>query len=123
MITPSHTAIETLPFDIASSGDNIIVPLFVPATGLKLGATYVHSISLFPAAAVTVTLKAVNTVTTAARLWYEDMPLTAAQPFILENASPDSVYLYSLLPDEELVVELSSAVRCTGFTNASYFIG
>lgn len=123
MITPSHTPIETLPFDISTAGDNVVVPLFVPVAGLKLGRTYIDTFSLFPKAAVSVTLKAVNTVTLAERIFYPTMDFTADQPCIIENTSPDSVYKFELLPDEELVVELDTAVQCTGFTNVSYFVG
>ena len=122
MTTPSHTPIRTIPFTISSSGNNVVVPLFVPATGLFLARTYISTIKFFPDAAATCVIKAVNTLTASERILDAGSALVAGQAFIMENTSPDSVYLWELLPNEELVIELDSAVTCTGFTNVSYGI-
>jgi hypothetical protein len=120
MITPTHSPIQNISIDVSASGDNVLVPLVVPAFGIKLARTYIHNIKIFPRGDVNMIIKAVNTVTLAERILDAGSNVTDKQPFIFENTSPDSVYLWELLPDEELVMELDAAVQCTGFVGASY---
>jgi len=122
MLTPSHTEQVTIPVDISAVGNNVIVPEFIPSNGTHTGATFIHNVKIFPDAPTEIILKAVDNVTATERILDAGGTYTAGQPFIIENTSPDGVYLFRLNEHEEFVVELSAASQCTGFTNVSYFM-
>lgn len=123
MITPSHTEPITIPVDISSLGNNTIVPYFIPTNGTETFSTYITVLQLFPEGDTSITIKAVNYLTGDERILKEDGVRAAGQPFVIDNTSPDTVYLFRLNKDEELVAELSAAVAVKGMVNVSYRIG
>lgn len=121
MLTPSHSPIKTIPVDINSSGNNVIAAIPTLPRGFEYGGMFVDTLKLFPDGAVNIIIKAVNVNTSGERILDAGSSVVSDQPFIYENTSPDSVYKFELYKDEELVVELDSAVHCTGYVNVSYY--
>jgi len=102
-------------------GDNTVVPTFAPTTGEVLVNTFIRTFKLMPDSAVTVTISAYNTLTTDTRT-LDQQEVFAGQGWIFENTEPDVSYKWKLFPNEELVVNLSAAVQCTGFSSVSYVL-
>ena len=121
--TPFVSGPVTTPVNFSAVGDNVVVPLLVPTTGLKLGKTFINTININPELDVAVKFKAVNVDTSVERLLNEET-LNANSGFIFENTSPNFAGLWELGPREELVIENLGAttVQCTGFINVSYYV-
>lgn len=124
MIQPLRTELKTIPFDISSAGDNVVIPYYdFPVNGIDVEYTFIHKLKINPTNATDMVFKAVNSVTGATRqIFDENIGMVAGQALIYENSTDGEQNLYRLYKNEELVVELSAAVRCTGFANVSYII-
>lgn len=88
---------------IASSGDNTIIA--APSQGYLA----IDNVNFVPAGAVNMKLIAGTTDKSGV------YPLTANQGFTQENASQHQDGVITCLPGEAFIVNLGSAVQCSGF--------
>ncbi len=102
MLLDVHEGKISLPIDISSSGDNVIV------TGDTESWIYVHEVIGSAAAAVTIQIKAGSRV-------LAEFDLDTAQGLTLDDIpGDDGVPRFKCRPGEDFILDLSGAINFTG---------